>query len=100
MTGTQWIGTIGFWVIEISYLTQIRKLYLVKEAEEFDMMFPILNVIGRILALIYALLKHDFVLTNGLILGITLRLTLMIQVCWYRYKRRTKLKLQEETISI
>ncbi len=100
MTGPQLLGTVGFWLIEISYLTQIRKLYLIKESEEFDLLFPILNVAGRILALTYSVIQHENVFIFGFSLGITLRLILMFQVIWYRYKRRTTLKLQEETISI
>ena len=100
MSMMQWIGMVGFWLIEFSYVSQIRKLYIVKEAEEFDLMFPILNVLGRVLALIYSILKKDFVLINGFILGIALRLTLMSQVIWYRYQHRRKKRLQDEAISI
>ena len=102
MTNIEIVGSVGWWMIEVSYLYQIRKLYKIKESEEFDMLFPILNVTGRALALTYASLKaqHDWVIIYGLILGIFLRLTLMSQVIWYRYQRRRRLKLQEETISI
>ena len=96
----QWAGIIGFWLIEGSYLPQIQLLYRLKEAEEFSLLFPSANLIGRVLALIYAFSRHESVFVLGFALGIVLRLILLSQVVWYRRRRRLLLRLEEEAVSI
>ena len=96
----KWLGTVGFWAIEASYVPQITRLYRMKEAEEFSMIFPALNLAGRVLVLIYSLVKGDHVVMWGVTLGIVLRAVLLGEVFWYRVRRRAQLRLQDETISI
>ncbi|HZO90502.1 MAG TPA: PQ-loop repeat-containing protein [Chthonomonadaceae bacterium] len=96
----EWIGTLGFWLIEASYIAQILKLYRMKEAEEFNLLFPGLNLLGRILAVIYAISQGKGVFVFGFTLGIVLRCVLLGQVALYRYRRRVRLRLQEEAVSI
>ena len=55
-----------------------------KRAEEVSFFFPLLNVLGRVLALAYALGRHESVFVSGFVLGIALRLVLLGQVAWYR----------------
>jgi len=84
MFSIAWIGTAGIVAIEGSYLPQIFRLFRLKRAEELSLFFPALNLAGRLLALTYSLLTHDTVFTFGFFFGAMLRLTLLLQVIWYR----------------
>lgn len=99
-TSLEWVGTVGFWLIEASYLFQIVKLHKMKESDEFNMLFPGLNMIGRVLALIYSISQGKSVFVFGFALGITLRLVLLTQVLWYRNRSRSRARMQDEAVSI
>jgi uncharacterized protein with PQ loop repeat len=79
-----WMGTAGIVAIESSYLPQIARLYRLKRADDISLFFPSLNLVGRILALTYALLSHEAVFVFGFLAGAALRATLLAQVVWYR----------------
>src|SRR5690242_6583228 len=96
----QWAGSLGFLLIESSYVPQILKLFQLKEAEEFSVLFPSANLLGRIFAVTYSLAKGDQVFVWGLALGITLRIILLSQVVWYRARRRMAKRLEEEAVAI
>lgn len=74
----------GFLAIEASYVPQIVRLHRMKRAEEVSLLFPALNLLGRVLALAYALGEGETVFVSGFALGIALRLVLLVQVAWYR----------------
>jgi lipid-A-disaccharide synthase-like uncharacterized protein len=80
-----WLGTLGMIAIEGSYLPQIWRLYRLKHAEDISVLFPSLNLAGRILALSYSLSAHEPVFTLGFLAGAMLRATLLAQVVAYRY---------------
>jgi len=84
MTPFWWMGSAGFLAIEASYVPQIARLHRLKRAEEVSFFFPALNVLGRVLALVYALGQHESVFVSGFVMGIALRLVLLGQVAWYR----------------
>jgi len=84
MTSMAWVGTAGILAIEGSYVPQILRLFRLKRAEELSLFFPALNLVGRLLALTYSVLTRDHVFTVGFLAGALLRLTLLIQVAWYR----------------
>ena len=86
MTPFWWMGSAGFLAIEASYVPQIARLHRLKRAEEMSYFFPLLNVIGRFLALAYSVTEHNDVFVSGFVLGITLRVILLAQVWWYRRK--------------
>jgi lipid-A-disaccharide synthase-like uncharacterized protein len=79
-----WIGTAGIVAIEGSYLPQIVRLFRLKRAEELSLFFPAFNLAGRLLALTYSLMRADQVFVVGFIIGALMRLTLLLQVTWYR----------------
>jgi lipid-A-disaccharide synthase-like uncharacterized protein len=79
-----WIGTLGVIAVETSYVPQILRLHKLKQAEELSFFFPVLNLLGRALALTYALGNHENVFSRGLIIGITLRAIFFAQVVYYR----------------
>jgi len=83
------LGTIGLLAIEGSYLPQIVRLFRLRRADDVSVFFPALNLLGRLFALMYALSKHENGFSMGLIIGMALRMTLLLQVLWYR--RRTQL---------
>ena len=84
MISSAWLGTAGILAIEGSYFPQIARLFRLKRAEELSLLFPALNLVGRLLALSYALLTKDHVFTVGFFVGALLRLTLLLQIAWYR----------------
>lgn len=79
-----WLGTLGVIAVETSYVPQILRLRKLKQAEELSFFFPVLNLLGRGLALTYALLNHENVFSRGLMIGITLRAIFFAQVVYYR----------------
>jgi uncharacterized protein with PQ loop repeat len=85
-----WIGTLGIVAIEASYLPQIFRLQRLKRAEDISLFFPSLNLAGRILALTYSMMSSEQVFTIGFFIGALLRLTLLIQVAWYRHTASEK----------
>ena len=84
MTPFWWVGSAGFLAIEGSYVPQIARLHRLKRADEMSYLFPALNVLGRVLALGYAMAEHNDVFVSGFVLGISLRVVLLAQVFWYR----------------
>jgi uncharacterized protein with PQ loop repeat len=79
-----WLGTLGVIAVETSYVPQILRLRKLQQAEELSLFFPVLNLAGRVLALVYALLNHESVFSRGLMLGIILRAIFFAQVVYYR----------------
>lgn len=79
-----WIGTLGVIAVETSYVPQIVRLHKLKQAEELSFFFPVLNLLGRALALTYAFANHESVFSKGLVIGITLRAIFFAQVVHYR----------------
>ncbi|HEY1954554.1 MAG TPA: PQ-loop repeat-containing protein [Polyangiaceae bacterium] len=84
MTPFWWLGSAGFLAIEASYVPQIARLFRLKRADEVSYFFPALNLIGRVLALVYSMSEHNTVFVSGFVLGISLRVVLLAQVFWYR----------------
>jgi uncharacterized protein with PQ loop repeat len=96
MISSAWIGTLGIIAIEGSYLPQIVRLFRLKRAEELSLLFPGLNLAGRLLALTYSILTNDHVFIVGFLFGSMLRLTLLVQVAWYRGARKREPSVQGE----
>lgn len=89
------IGAAGIWCIEASYLPQISRLYKRKDADDISLFFPGLNMIGRLLAMSYAMHTGQQVFAFGFMLGIALRGTLFMQVVYYRWLRARVFKHRE-----
>ena len=88
MTSLEILGTLGLYMVEASYLPQIARLAKLKEADEFSFLFPSLNIIGRLFGLFLAISKHQPTFTWFFIVGIILRTVLMLQVVYYRTRKR------------
>lgn len=88
MTNPLWLlGSLGIVAIEGSYVPQILRLFRLKRAEDVSLLFPTMNLVGRLLALVYSLTQGDHVLAWGFFFGMMLRATLAAQVIWYRWLR-------------
>ncbi len=74
---------LGMVAIEASYVPQILRLQRVKEATEVSVLFPALNLFGRLCAVAYAVHLQDTVLAVGFLVGIFLRATFFAQVVAY-----------------
>ena len=85
------LGTLGLVFIELSYLSQVRRLWVLKHADDISYFFPALNLTGRILAFSYAMHVGEAVFGAGFLLGILIRSTLLAQVIYYRRRSRPEL---------
>lgn len=94
------ISTMGFILIEVSYLPQLIRLYIVKEAHEFHLLYPFLNLCGRIIALAAAFVLKSQGITLGLAIGILVRLTLLFQVWYYRRREERIKQMALEAVSL
>lgn len=79
------IGSLAIVAMEASYVPQIYRLARRRSADDVSMIFPALNVLGRLLAVTYALTRGDSVFVVGFMIGIALRGTLLVQVAYYRH---------------
>ncbi|HET6386764.1 MAG TPA: PQ-loop repeat-containing protein [Armatimonadota bacterium] len=94
------ISLAGLICVEISYLPQIVRLYRVKEAHEFHILYPMLNILGRVLVLAGGLALHRIDIEVGMFVGIVVRFTLLGQVWYYhaREARHRRLRLEQVTL--
>ena len=83
------LGTAGLIAIEASYTPQIFRLWKRKHADDVSVLFPALNALGRVLAVIYAAHQGQSVFVVGFLVGIAMRTTLLSQVLWYRFLKST-----------
>lgn len=79
------IGSLAIVAMEASYLPQIYRLARRRSADDVSVVFPALNVVGRMLAVTYAMTRGDSVFVLGFLIGIVLRATLLVQVAYYRH---------------
>lgn len=82
------LGTAGIWCIELSYLPQIARLHRRKDAEDISLFFPGLNMLGRLMAMLYAMHISEQVFAFGFMVGLIMRGTLLTQVIYYRWLRQ------------
>lgn len=78
------IGSLGMIAVEASYLPQIARLARRKSADDVSLVFPLLNLAGRLLALGYSVAVGDRVFVAGFVIGACLRGALLVQVAYYR----------------
>ena len=84
------VGALGIVAMEASYVPQIVRLWRRGQAHDMSIFFPGLNVLGRMLAVTYAIVKHEPVFGVGFLFSILVRGTLLVQVA--------SLKLREHRI--
>jgi len=91
----QIMATLSMLMIEGSYLPQVYKLYKTKQAKDFNLLFPLLNAGGRLLAMMYTLSRGEWVLAIGFLFGLTIRFILLGQVLYYQERKEGELLPQE-----
>lgn len=82
----QVLGVVGMWCMETSYGPQIVRLWRRKHADDISLLFPSMNLFGRLCAMIYAAQMGSMVFAAGFLVGWLIRLTFLGQVIWYRRK--------------
>jgi len=95
-----WLAAIGMWLIEGSYVPQIVRLYRVKEFYEISLFFPLINLAGRLLVMLYSAAVGERVLALGFLAGITLRTVLLSQTLYYRWRCRRIEYLRNNTLGL
>lgn len=81
------LGSLGIWLIELSYVPQITKLFRRKTTQDISLLFPGLNLAGRLLAMGYSIAIDEQIFAIGFMLGSFMRATLLFQVIYYRWIR-------------
>ncbi len=96
----EWTAAIAMWLMESSYLPQIVRLYQVKASEEFSLLFPLMNLGGRFLVMLYSYAHGEYILAWGFLGGLSLRSCMVVQVLYYRWRRRYWERLRETTVGL
>ena len=94
------LSVAAFVLIEFSYMPQIVRLFRMKEAHEFHFLYPLLNLLGRILGLVTGIATHRQDISLGFAMGILVRLTLLCQVIYYRSREAAEQRLRLEQVSV
>ena len=82
------LGLAATLLVEGSYLPQLVRLHRLKHADEFSLLFPLLNLIGRLAGLVAALLHQNMLFCGFFLVGILVRAVLLVQVLHYRSHTR------------
>src|SRR5258706_13719835 len=83
----QVVAVAAFWLVECSYLPQLYRLYQRKTADEISVLFPTMNLVGRLLLVGYSLHAGTAVLALGFMFGVLVRAVFLGEVTYYRRKR-------------
>jgi uncharacterized protein with PQ loop repeat len=81
-----WVAGLGMWLMEFSYVPQLYRMWQVKDARGISLLFPLLNVTGRFLAMLYTWQAGELVLATGFLVGWTLRMSFLFQIIYYRWQ--------------
>ena len=81
------VASLGIWLIELSYVPQIARLYRRKTTDDISLLFPGLNLLGRLMAMSYSIHIGEQVFAIGFMIGSLMRSTLLAQVVYYRWMR-------------
>jgi uncharacterized protein with PQ loop repeat len=98
----QWdvIAFFGCAAVETCYLPQLVRLYRLKESEEISLVFPALNVLGRLTTVLCLAHLGQNIFAFWIAIGLLLRSSFLGQVIYYRRRRRMLARLQRETVAI
>ena len=82
------IAAVALWLVEGSYVPQIYRLFRRKSAESISVLFPSMNMVGRIMLSAYSIHMNTAVLALGFIAGVVVRLVFLCQVIYYRIRSK------------
>jgi uncharacterized protein with PQ loop repeat len=80
------IAGVGMWLMELSYVPQLFRMWKIKDARGISVLFPSLNIVGRFLAMLYTWHAGELVLATGFMVGWTLRVMFLSQIVYYQQK--------------
>src|SRR5436309_4138991 len=86
--------------IECAYLPQLLRLLRLKEANAISLFFPMLSVLGRLLAIAYMAYKGENIFAVGICVGVLLRGMFLGQVAYYKWRRWRTERLREAAVQI
>ena len=95
-----WLIVVAMWLMEGSYAPQVIRLHRVKESDEISLLFPLSNLTGRLLVMLYSAAVGEKVLALGFFVGIALRTVFLCQVLYYRWRRRRIEYLRNNTLGL
>lgn len=88
------LGTLGIVAMEASYVPQIVRLARLGHAEQLSVLFPALNLSGRLAAFSYSVLVGQAVFGVGFFFGSLIRAVLLGQILVLRRRHRLALAAQ------
>ena len=94
------VAFFGCAAVETCYLPQLARLYRLKESEEISLIFPTLNVLGRVTTVLCLAHLGQHIFAFWITIGLLLRSSFLGQVIYYRWRRRMLARLQRETVAI
>ena len=91
---------LGCAAVETCYLPQLARLHRLKDAEEISLLFPTMNVAGRLVTVVCLAHLGQSIFAFWISVGLALRLSFLVQVIYYRLRRRVMERLRQETVAI
>jgi len=82
------LGALGLVLLDISWFSQIVRIHRRKSADDVSVFFPLLNIVGRLLAVGYSMHSGADVFTWGFLVGVVVRGLFLGQVLYYRFGAR------------
>jgi len=95
-----WLVVVAMSLIEGSYAPQVVRLYRVKKSDEISLLFPLCNLSGRLLVMLYSAAAGERVLAFGFMVGVALRTVLLGQVLYYRWRCARLEYLRNNTLGL
>lgn len=97
------LSVVGLYVVELSYVPQLWRLYKLKKADEFSYYFPFMNIFGRMCGVIVAMNSHQNIFGWFFLVGIALRTGFLLEVTYYRRfyrpdRRRVAPRINDELL--
>lgn len=93
-------GGVATALVELAYIPQLFTLWRAKAADEINVLFPMLNVTGRLMGIAYLLHKDVPIFALGVCVGITLRAAFLAQTAYYKLRQRRLARLRQEMVTI
>ncbi len=81
------LGALGIVLLDLSWFSQIVRIHRRRSADDVSVFFPLLNVVGRLLAMGYSIHTAEQVFTWGFLVGVIIRTIFLGEVVYWRFVR-------------
>lgn len=81
------LGALGIVLLDLSWFSQIVRIHRRRSADDVSVFFPLLNVLGRLLAMGYSIHTAEKVFTWGFLVGVIIRAIFLGEVVYWRFLR-------------